>query len=89
MTDAAAGTARPRPLVMFHHECRHMAAHMRNTDKKPTITKDSPETAELRPMTSSAGEDHTPVGDVSSHSTQNVHRDDGKQGAVGQGMEPT
>ena len=46
-------------------------------NKETTITKDSQETAELRLMTSSNGEDQTPVGDVSSHSTQHVHRDDG------------
>jgi hypothetical protein len=76
-------------LAMLHHKCRHMAAHLRNTDKEPTITMDSPETAELRLMTSYPSEDKTPVGDVSRNSTQHVHRDDGQQSAVGRGMELT
>ena len=75
--------------AMLHHKCRHMAAHLRNTDKEPTITMDSPETAELRLMTSYPSEDKTPVGDVSRNSTQHVHRDDGQQSAVGRGMELT
>ena len=74
---------------MLHHECRHMAVHLRNTDKEPTITMDSPETAELRLMTSYPSEDKTPVGDVSRNSTQHVHRDDGQPGDVGRGMEST
>ena len=65
-----------RSSAMLHHECRHMAAHLRNTDKEPTIMKEGPETAELRLMTSSASEDQTPAGDVSSHNVQQVHRDD-------------
>ena len=51
--------------------------------------KEGPETAELRLMTSSASEDQTPAGDMPSHSVQQVHRDDGQQGAVGRGMELT
>ena len=50
-----------RSSSMLHHECRHMTAHLRNTKKEPTITMDSPETAELRLMTSYASEDQTPV----------------------------
>ena len=26
--------------IMLHHECRHMAEHLRNTNKEPTIKRD-------------------------------------------------
>ena len=56
---------------MLHQECRHRAAHLRNTTKEPTIMKDS----QIWLMTSPASEDITPVGNVSSHSLQHGHRD--------------
>ena len=61
---------------MLHQECRHRAAHLRNTTKEPTIMKDS----QIWLMTSPLSEDMTPVGNVSSHSVQHEHRD-------GRGME--
>ena len=68
---------------MLHHKCKHMAANLRNNNKEPTIVMDSHSqaTTELWLMTCSASEDTTPVGDVSSHSVQHVHRN-------GRGMEP-
>ena len=74
---------------MLHHESRHMAAHLRNTNKEPTIMKNSQETAELKLMASSASEDKIPVGNMSSHNAQHVHGGDEQRGAVGQGMELT
>jgi hypothetical protein len=53
-------------LAMLHHECRHMAAHLRETYKEPTNMKDSQETTELWLMTSFASGDMTTVGNVSS-----------------------
>ena len=76
-------------LAMLHNECRHTAAHLRNTDKEPTIIMDSQETAELKLMTISASEDQTPVGNMTSQSAQHVHGVDEQRDAVGRGMELT
>ena len=73
--------------AMFYHECRHMAAHLGNADKKSSITEDRLEIAELRQVDRSAHEGQTPVGDVSGPSMKHVHRDNGQPGADGHGME--
>jgi hypothetical protein len=38
----------PRSLAILHHECRHVAAHLRNSYKESSITEDSPETAKYQ-----------------------------------------
>ena len=68
-------------LAMLHHKCRHISTQLRNTNKEPTIMMDSQATTELWLMTSSASEDTTHVGNVSSHSVQHVHM-------YGRGMGP-
>ena len=73
--------------AMLHHECRHMAACLGNTGEKSSTTEDRPETAALRRVERFTHEDQTPKEDVSSHSKKHVHRDGGRQGADGHGME--